>query len=102
MRAGFGMDGHPVASGLGKGLEIGIGRRNHQVAVEGLVGGAAQRADDVGPEGDIGDEVAVHHVEMDPVGTGCRDIPHLVSQAGEIGSEDRRAIVMGSDMNSLR
>ena len=34
MRPGFGMDGDAVAAGLGEGFEIGIGGRDHQMAVE--------------------------------------------------------------------
>ncbi len=37
MRAGFGMHGDDVAAGLGEGFEIGIGRRDHQMAVEHLL-----------------------------------------------------------------
>ena len=38
MRPGFGVDGDAVAAGLGKGLEIVVDRRDHQVAVEGRRG----------------------------------------------------------------
>ena len=34
--------------------------------------------------------MAVHHVDMDPVGAGRVDRPHLLAQTGEIGGEDRR------------
>ena len=33
--------------------------------------------------------MAVHHVDMDPVGPGRVDRPHLLAQSGEIGREDR-------------
>ena len=42
-----------------------------------------QRAD-----GDVGDEVAVHHVDVDPVAAGGVDRPHLVAELGEVGGED--------------
>src|SRR6218665_499309 len=32
--------------------------------------------------------MVVHHVEVDPVGTGGNDVAHLLAQAGEIGRED--------------
>ena len=33
--------------------------------------------------------MAVHHVDMDPVGAGGVDRAHLLAQPGEIGGEDR-------------
>ncbi len=60
----------PVAAGFGEGRQIGVGRRDHQMAVERFVGAVADRADHRRAEGDVGHEVPVHHVEMDPVGAG--------------------------------
>ena len=38
MRAGLGVDGDDVGAGLGEGRDVGIGRRDHQMAVEELLG----------------------------------------------------------------
>ena len=87
---GLGMHDDQVGAGLGEGLEIGVGRRDHQVGVEAawsLCG--AERLHDVRAEGDVGHEMAVHHVEMDPVRAGLVDRAHLLAQAGEVGGEDR-------------
>ena len=39
MRPGFGVDGDDVGAGFGEGGEVGVGRRDHQVAVEALLRG---------------------------------------------------------------
>ena len=88
MRSGLRMYGHAVGAGLGKGREVGIGRRDHQVAVEERLGAIADRLDDGRAEGDVGHEMPVHHVEMDPVRAGGRDGLDLIAQPGEVRSQD--------------
>ena len=43
-----------------------------------------------GPEGEIRDEVAVHHVEVDPVGALPLGARHRVGEVAEVGVEDAR------------
>ena len=90
MRACLGMHRDVIAAGLGEGLEVGIAGRNHQMRVEDLFGVRAHRLDDVGAVGDVGNEMPVHHVEMDPVGAGRIDGAHLFAQFGKIRRQDRR------------
>ena len=90
MRAGLGMHRDVIAAGLGEGLEIGIARRNHQMRVEDLLGVRPHRLDDIGAVGNVGDEMPVHHIEMDPVGAGRIDGADLFAQPGEIRRQDRR------------
>ena len=90
MRAGFGMHGDVIAAGFGKCLEIRIDRRDHQVGVEDFLAVRAHRLDDVGAVGNVGDEMPVHHVEMDPVGAGRIDRAHFSAEIGEICGKDRR------------
>jgi len=66
-------------SKLGEGGEIGIGRCDHQMAVEDLVRAVADRLDNWRAEGDVRHEMAVHHVEMDPVRAGAHDRLDLVA-----------------------
>ena len=42
-----------------------------------------------GPEREIGNEMAVHHVHMNPVDSGLLGLRHLLTEASEIGIEDR-------------
>ena len=82
MRAGFGMNGDDVGAGLGEGLEIGIDRRDHQMHVEGLGRVRPQRLHHVRAEGDVRHEMAVHHVEVDPVARRRRRRRGLPRRAG--------------------
>jgi hypothetical protein len=58
--------------------------------VEDLLGVRAHRLDDIGTVGNVGDEMPVHHVEMDPVGARGIDRTYLFAQPGEIRRQDRR------------
>ncbi len=84
------MHGDVIAAGFGECFEIGIGRRDHQMRVEDLLCVRAYRLDDIGAVGNVGDEMAVHHVEMDPVGAGRIDGADLLAQSGKIRRQDRR------------
>ena len=101
MRTGFGMDGDVVAAGLGEGLEIGVAGRDHQMHVEDLLGVRAHRLDDVGAEGDVGHEMPVHHVEMDPVGAGRVHRAHLFAEPGEVRGQDRGRDGQGAGSEGL-
>ena len=90
MRARFDMDGDVIGAGLGEGFEIRIAGRDHQVHVERLFGVRPDRLDDIRPDRDVGHEMAVHDVDMDPVGAGGIDRAHFFAQFREIGGEDRR------------
>ena len=89
VRPRLGMDGDDVGAGLGEGLEEGIDRRDHQMDVERLGGVRPQRLHHRRADGEVGDEMAVHHVDMDPVGAGLVDRADLLAEPGEIGGEDR-------------
>ncbi len=88
MRARFGMYGDDVGPRLGEALEIGIGRRDHQMHVENLPGRRPDRLHDRRAEGDVGHEMPVHHVDMDPVGARLVDGPHLVAEPRKIGRQN--------------
>ena len=86
---GLGMDDDAVRTRLGERLQIGVDRRDHQVGVEALGAVRADGADEVGAEGEVGDEVAVHDVEMEPVRPGGVDRAHLLAQPREVAGQDR-------------
>ena len=89
VRPGLGVKGDQVGSGLGKGGKVRVDRADHQMHVKQLGGVRAQRLHHHRPDGDIGDEMPVHHVDMDPVGTGSVDSAHFLAQPGKIGGQDR-------------
>src|SRR5215212_2137923 len=68
VRTGFDVDGEAVGAGFGEGGEVRVGRRDHQVDVERLLGDAADGADHHRADGEIRHEVAVHDIDVDPVG----------------------------------
>src|SRR4051812_10254144 len=63
---------------------------HHQMHVQGHAGQAFQRADHGCTKGKVGDEVPVHHVDVEPVRTAGNGPLDLLAQAAEIGAEDTR------------
>ncbi len=90
MRTCLGMNRDVIAAGFCERLEILIARRDHQVRVKNLFGVRAHRLDDVGAVGNVGNEMPVHHVEMDPVGAGGIDGADFLAQFGEVRRQNRR------------
>src|SRR5690606_40581766 len=67
-----------------------IDRRNHQVHVNGgRHAMLAQSFTDHGTNGEIGHVMIVHHVEVHDIGAGGQHVIDFLTQAGEIGGEDR-------------
>ncbi len=87
MRPGLHMHDDVVGAGLGEGFQIGIAGRDHQVHVERFPGVRPQGLHHVGTDADIGHEMAVHDVHMDPVGAGRIHRAHLFAELGEIGGQ---------------
>ena len=54
----------------------------------GMVGQPAQRADQRGAEGQVGHEVPVHHIDMQPVGAAFRGPLDLLRQPAQIGAQN--------------
>ena len=84
MRPRLGMDGDDVRAGIGEVFQKGVDRRDHQMDVEGLGAVRTQRLHHARPDGDVGDEVPVHHVDMNPVGAGGVDRAHLLAESGKV------------------
>ena len=64
---GFYVHGEMVGACFGKVLKQAFGFLDHQVHVERKFCGAAASLDDEGSHRQVGDEVAVHHIDVDPV-----------------------------------
>ena len=89
MRPRLGMDGDDVGARLGEIGDVGIDRRDHQMHVEGKRAVGPQRPHDDRADGQVGDEMPVHHIDMDVVGAGFRHGAHVLAQPGEVGRENR-------------
>jgi hypothetical protein len=88
VRARFGVGRDDIGAGSREGFEIGIDWRDHQVDVEGLLRVRAQLLDDGGTDGDVRNEMTVHHVDMDHVRAGRIDSPDFLTQRRKIGSQN--------------
>ena len=66
-----------------------MGINHHQMGIHGYLGNFGHSFHDGKTEGNIGDETAVHHIEMDDVG---RTVEHsdIPAEIGEIGRQYRR------------
>ena len=85
--ADFDVDGAAVGPGVPERLEIAGRVGDHQVAVEEQVGVLAQRGHHRWADGQVGDEVAVHHVDVQPVGAGL-DLADRLGQPPEVRRQD--------------
>ena len=86
------VEGDRVGAGLGEGLDVALGRLDHQVDVDraaGVVDAVGDRGGDQRADRDRRDEVAVHHVEVDHPGAGVHHLVDLGAEPREVGREDR-------------
>src|SRR3546814_13958464 len=73
-----------------------VDRGDHQMHVEHPVGVRAQRLHDGGADRQVGHEMPVHDVDVNPVGAGVGDGADLFAQPREVGGpEDRKSVVEG-------
>ena len=69
VNAGFLMDGDPVDASFGEGGDKSVRPFDHEVAIEGDLGGLAKRRDYRWADRKIGDEVAIHDVDVEDGGS---------------------------------
>jgi hypothetical protein len=58
--------------------------------IQRLLRNRTDRLNDRGTDRYVRDEVAIHNVDMDPIGPGSFDRADLIPQLGEIGGKYRR------------
>src|ERR1017187_9785647 len=97
MAADLLLDGDQIGASLGEGGDEGVGVLDHQVAVERELGDRPQRLDHGRAEGDVGDEVAVHDVDVDDGAAATLGRGNLVGEVGEVRGEDGEAEVDHKD-----
>jgi hypothetical protein len=68
MDAGFLVDGDPISAGIGEGWDEFVRAFNHEMAVERDLGNLAEGGDYGRADRKIGDEVAVHDVDVEDGG----------------------------------
>ena len=85
------MKGHRFGSSFRVRRRPTVGLFDHQVNVQDLVGDLAERFDDRQSECQIRHEVVVHHVDVNPVGTG--DPRDLIGELAEVeGHPEQRGL----------
>ena len=70
---------------VGEGRNILIGVLDHEVAVEGQVGAPTQGRHNSWTDGDVGDEMTVHDIQVDDIRTCLFHRLDLFAEAAEIG-----------------
>ena len=88
--AGLRVHGDAVGAGGGEVPHVALRGLDHEVAVHEAAGHGAQGLHHHGADGEVGDEVPVHDVHVDPVGAGLVDGADLLAEAGEVDAEDGR------------
>ena len=82
------VDADHVGAGGGEVGDELVGVLDHEVAVEWELRDGADGLDDGWAEGDVGDEVAVHDVDVDDgAACGCGE-GDLIGEVSEVGGED--------------
>ena len=82
--------GEHVRPGVGVGLGELRGIGDHEVNVERPLGGPSYGSDQGRTQGEVGHEVAVHDVQVQPVAAGLLDRLDLGAQVREVRREQRR------------
>ena len=84
------VDRHPLDAGRGQAGDQGVGVADHEVGVERELAAGGEALHHRRAESEIGDEAAVHDVEVEQVGAGTLDVGHLTGEVGEVGRQQRR------------
>ena len=90
VRPAFGVDRQDIGPGVAKRLQPWIDRRDHQMHVERQGRMRPDRLYDVWPQGDVGHEMPVHHIHMNPVGARRLQRADFFAQPRKVAGEDRR------------
>src|SRR3546814_5470045 len=89
MRPCFRMNRNDVCARLRKSFEILVHRRNHEMDVQGLGRMRTKCLHHGRADGNIGDEMTVHDIDMDPIAHGLINGANFLAQAREISGENR-------------
>jgi hypothetical protein len=87
MDIGFHVDGQDVGPGPGEIKQVASRLADHQMDVEDgavLIGKRPQRFHGQRPKADIGHEVTVHHIHMQPLNAGVQRLAGLLAQTGKV------------------
>jgi hypothetical protein len=84
VRTRFHMNGQDLGPGFSEVLEIPLGCLDHEVDVEEPFGHPRHGSRDGGAQRDVRYEVAIHDIDVDPLGTRGIDRTHIFGQRTEV------------------
>src|SRR4030042_6009055 len=84
MRADFNMNRNPIATCLSKGFNISSWFFNHQVDIKRQGCQSLQSLNDQRTNGDVGNEMSIHHINMNHISSCLFDSLPLLTKAAEI------------------
>jgi hypothetical protein len=74
---------------------------HHEVHIQRLGRGVGDRGDDDGADGQVRDEMAVHHINVDEVASGIADGADVACEVAEIGGENTGGYEHGRALSFL-
>ena len=78
------MHGQMVSTSFGEGFKQTFGLFDHQMHVQRQFGDAAAAFDDHGPHCQVGSEVTIDDINVDPIHTGGFTLGNLFAKAGKV------------------
>ena len=87
-RLHFDVERHRIAARIEELVDVLQRVADHQVRVERQLRPGPDALDHLRPEGQVRDEVAIHHVDVEPVGAGPLGSPDRVRHVRMVGVED--------------
>src|SRR5262245_48719556 len=84
------MNSQTVRPGVDKSRDVSVGVRNHQVNVQWQLGDRTNRLHHQGTDGDVRNEVAIHHVNMQKMCPGLFYLADILTERGEVRGENGR------------
>jgi 23S rRNA (uracil1939-C5)-methyltransferase len=93
MLAGFGVHDEPLATSVDVTGRQFVRGEHHEVRLERKLGVLSAGRDEVGPERQIRNKLAVHDVPLDAIGASRFQRGHFLAHASPIGRENRRGEV---------
>jgi hypothetical protein len=90
--AGFDMDSQDISPGRGEIAQVPIRLTDHQVHIDDSLiasGDWPYRVDDERPNCNVGNEVPIHYIDMNILGTSGQSLLYLIAEASEVSRENR-------------
>jgi hypothetical protein len=82
------MDSQTAGACLCKGFDVALGLFDHQMDIQREFRNASAGLDDKRSHGDVGREMPIHHIDMDPVPAGSFDGGNLFAEPCKIRGEN--------------